>query len=614
MSPGRAAAAAAVLAVLVHLGALSNGFAFDDNVLILGDEGLRQFSGLLTRLMEPSWPAAFGDEIGAWRPVTTGSWALTWIASNGSVVAFHALGVALHALATALGVLVLVEFMPLSIAAAAGLLFAVHPVHVEAVANIAGTAEPLSAVFALAALLIHVRGGRSYGLGRIIAVTAAYTVALLAKEGAVIVPILFVLVDGARWDVRVTNVGSYIRDRWALYAALTVALAIVMLGRLDVIGDLTAASYPQGGAILRTAPRSWTVFSTWPHYLRLLVFPLDLSADYGTAVVPLAFSWTWNAILGAVVGLGAFGGAFVLWRRGKPMAPDTVSDRVPALAVLWVAAAVLPVANILYLAPVLVAERTLYLASWGAALFGGWLVVSLVQRRQNAGYAVLAALVLAGSLRTMTRVPDWDSSESIMGTLIEAHPESGNGWMYLARQLSSRGQADQALTAFSYGVALLNSGYRPSTDVASHLMSMGRPASAVFFLRRAWREEPGWYTAPGLLAAAELGMGRPERAAPPARAAVLLDPENASMHHLLAQSLAGLGEWDGAVAARRASIENGFGERAGSWLLLGQELLNTADTAGAAAAVDSAAVRTMNENERSVMSSLRAAIQITPPR
>lgn len=52
--------------------------------------------------------------------------------SNGSAVAFHALGLILHAAATGLGVLLFAELMPLRVATTAGVLFAVHPVHVEA--------------------------------------------------------------------------------------------------------------------------------------------------------------------------------------------------------------------------------------------------------------------------------------------------------------------------------------------------------------------------------------------------------------------------------------------------------------------------------------------------
>ena len=110
------------------------------------------------------------------------------------------------------------------------------------------------------------------------------------------------------------------------------------------------------------------------------------------------------------------------------------------------------------------------------------------------------------------------------------------------------------------------------------------------------------------LAAAELSLGRPEEAVRAARAASSLDPANASMHHLLAQALAGVGDWEEAVLARRASLEWGFSDRPASWLLLGQELLNTGDTTAAGAAVDSAAVLPMDANEQAVMARLRAAI------
>ena len=56
ITPSRVAALSAALAALVHLGALANGFAYDDLVLILGDPGIRQLEGLGARLMLPSWP------------------------------------------------------------------------------------------------------------------------------------------------------------------------------------------------------------------------------------------------------------------------------------------------------------------------------------------------------------------------------------------------------------------------------------------------------------------------------------------------------------------------------------------------------------------------------
>jgi len=219
-------------------------------------------------------------------------------------------------------------------------------------------------------------------------------------------------------------------------------------------------------------------------------------------------------------------------------------------------------------------------------------------------------VVLAGAARTVTRVPDWRDTDTIMSALIETHPESGTGWLALGRRLTSQGRPEEALRAFAYSLAFLNSEYRPSTQVAAHLLSLGRVDSARFFLLRAWREHPEFYTAPGLLAAAELNAGRPERAAAAARAATILEPADPSMHLLLAQALSGLGDWPEAAAARRAAIDNGFRARGGTWLQLAQDHMNGGDLVAAGEALDSASLRPLSESERSTLADLRSSLAL----
>jgi predicted Zn-dependent protease len=292
---------------------------------------------------------------------------------------------------------------------------------------------------------------------------------------------------------------------------------------------------------------------------------------------------------------------------GGTAAPWGLERTPPGLAILWVPTALLPIANVLYLGPVLVAERTLYLASWGVAVLGAWMLISLAERRGPRPLWLLGVLAVAGAARTATRVPVWNDTESVMGALIEDHPESGTGWMNLGRQLAAQGRQEDALTAFTYAVVFLNSGYRPSTELAAHLTAMNRPAAARFFLMRAWREHPEWYTALGLLAA-ELRAGRPEKAAPAARAAAFLQPSNPSMHHLLAQSLAGLEAWDGAVDARPRSLRTGFSDRGRSWLLLANDQASRGDTLAALAALDSASTRDLTDGERATLFELSDAL------
>jgi hypothetical protein len=601
----------AVAGVLVHLGVLANGFAYDDAVLILGDPGIQSLSRIGGRLLEPSWPGAFGAEVGAWRPLTTLMWALTWSVSGGSALVFHGLGLALHAVASALVVLVLAELMPVLAATLGGLVFAVHPVHVEAVANIVGSAEPLATGLALGAVLIHLRAPERYGLGRAASVTLLYALAVLAKEGAAVLPLIFVLLDGARMDLDVRRLKPWLQRHGATYGMMSVALALLLVARSMVLGGVTSASTPPGGLVLLDIPRIWTVAGAWPHYFRLLFFPLDLSADYGPNVIPIAFGWSAASVTGVVLVAGTLFLAGHFW-RDAPTTQGAGSNRLLGLGALWVAAALLPVANILYLGPVLVAERTLYLPSVGFALAAGWGLSVLHHRRKGIGLLVTVLVLAAGAVRSVARIPVWRSSDTVMSSLLDSHPESGRAWFSLGQRLSAEGRETDARRAFMYAVGILNSEYKETTEIASHLMATGHPESARLFLRRAWRERPEWPAAPGLLASIELNAGRFAEAEAAARAAAGAQPSNGSLQQLLAESLSRLGRHEEAAAARQASIHAGLGDRFRPWFLLSGDHMSLGNTSAALAALDSAALRAGSAEERELIRQARGELVRVP--
>lgn len=605
----RAALFAAVVGGLVHLGALWNGFAYDDLLIIAGDPGIHSLQGLWQRLGEPYWPGSFGSQVGAWRPVTTGLWALTWVASSGSTVALHLPAVLLHASVCALVVLLLSELMSTASALFGGLVFAVHPVHVEAIANIAGTAEPLAAMLALAAVVLHSRARGDYGVGRAIAVTVCYALAILAKESAAILPALLLLIDAAREEWPEGAFLPWFRRKGAVFGLMCGTLAGLLLGRVSVLGGVASTTTPPGGSILEEIPRIWTVAAAWPEYFRLLLFPLDLSADYGPDVIPIVFGWTADGVLGVMLVLATLALAGLAWRGGSP--EPEAPRRLLGLGVLWIAVALLPVANVLYLGPVLIAERTLYLPSVGLALTCGWWLGRLHRARPRYAIALTTMLVLVGGARSAARVPVWDSSDSVMTALMEDHPESGRAWLALGQRLLAQGQEPGARRAFSYAVGILNSEYKESTEIASHLIAMGRPNSARFFLERAWRERPEWPTAPGLLASVELNAGRLTEAESAARAAVLLSPSNASLHHLLAESLSRMGRHQDAIESRVRALEGGLdGFRA--WFLLAGDYAGVGDTVAALAAVDSASARAGSPQEHDAVEQARLALGSNP--
>ena len=187
---------------------------------------------------------------------------------------------------------------------------------------------------------------------------------------------------------------------------------------------------PLGATLLRSeVPRIWTVASTWPHYFRLLFFPLDLSVDYAPAVIPLAFNWTGSGILGAVLLLGTLGLALRLWGK-QTLGVDRHPPRLFSFGVVWLVITLSPVSNVLFLSGVLLAERTFYLPSVGFVALLAWIGAELYKERRRVAEGALILVLVLMSLRTVTRNATWRNNFTVFDTLMREHPESGRAqWL-----------------------------------------------------------------------------------------------------------------------------------------------------------------------------------------
>ncbi len=254
-SPLRSVRSAAFLAgaaaVLLSANSVLNDFAFDDRLIITANTPIQDLSTLPEALVSPYWPNEYGRDLGLWRPVATAIYGIQWAAWGENPAMFHVMNVILHGVVTALVVLVLAELAPLALAFVAGLLFAVHPVHVEAVANVVGLAEVLSSAFYLGACLVFLRAGERIGLRRGAAITLLFLLAFLTKESAVTLLGVLFLLDGARDNVDFKDVLSYVRRRWAIYVSLTAATGIILIGRYAVLGSVASPLAPLGAALLQ---------------------------------------------------------------------------------------------------------------------------------------------------------------------------------------------------------------------------------------------------------------------------------------------------------------------------------------------------------------------------
>jgi len=390
-----------IVATLVYGNAVANGFVLDDKGIILHNPLVTGGRGLYLAFAHPYWPESVGG--GQYRPLGVASFTLDWMLSGGDPRWFHAMNLLWHAAASLLVFLLAAELLSPAGALGAALLFALHPVHVEAVANVVGRLELMAACGVVGAVLLHRRGSW--------AAPVVFALALLCKENAIVFVGLALLSD----RLLAANWRTVLRAQKRLYAAYA---------GVAVVYALVLAAVFRGGQMHQTVPalvgvsagtRWLTVLSVVPDELRLLLAPISLSADYQPRVIEIADGLSLSVGLGVILLICLFAGVLLAWRRAPAL----------AFALLWVPVTLLPVSNVLFPSGVLLAERNMYLPTVGVVLAAGmWIDWGATRYGETATIAAVALLGLLAAGRVWTRNPVWHDSKRFAVTLLADHPES----------------------------------------------------------------------------------------------------------------------------------------------------------------------------------------------
>ncbi|NIP96228.1 MAG: hypothetical protein GWO24_23475, partial [Akkermansiaceae bacterium] len=224
---------------------------------------------------------------------------------------------------------------------------------------------------------------------------------------------------------------------WQVYGALAATAALILAARKAVLGSLAHPLAPFGADILEQVPRIWTVAGIWPHYVRLLVFPYDLSVDYAPSVVRIFLGWNPTNLLGVGLVIAVLLMALWSWRSSAPKAGG-IAPRAAAFGVVWFVITISTVSNVTFLSGVLLAERTFYLPSVGFAVIVGWIVSFIHGERPGAAAILVATVVVLMSVRTVTRNPVWKDNLTVFNSLLRDHPESGRAQWALGDVLFER--------------------------------------------------------------------------------------------------------------------------------------------------------------------------------
>lgn len=410
------------LALAASANSSANGFAYDDNFVIVGAKRTHSFAGWWREFAHTYWPEEWGGD--GYRPLTITAFRAQWVLGGGSPMPFHVVNVALH-VATSVAVFWLTcGMLPLAAAWIVAALYAVHPVHAEAIANVVGQSELAVALLLTIAVALYVHGRLAGPLTwrRWLAIGVLYAAACLFKEHAIVLPALLLLAE-----VTVVTDRAPLRRRLAAMRPAILALAVVALAYMWVRSRVVLG----GGSgfvpfiafqVLEfsTSDRMLTAIGVAPEWLRLLIWPARLMADYSPPYVEIAQGPSITQLPGLLVLLGALGLGAVCWRRSP----------VTSFGIGWIVVTLLPASNFVIPAGFIVAERTLLLPTVGAMIAIGsvipWLYARLEQKRATRYVAasVVVALVGLGVARSYTRNRVWRDNETLFRQGVRDAPES----------------------------------------------------------------------------------------------------------------------------------------------------------------------------------------------
>jgi tetratricopeptide (TPR) repeat protein len=473
---------------------LANSFAYDDGQQILQNPYVKSWHYLPQIFGTTVW--SFVGQAGAtnyYRPLMTFSFLLLWQIFGALPFGFH-----LFSLWLQCAVVVTMFFAgrrlfhDVRIAWLAALLFAVHPIHTEAVAWIAALPDLEAGFLLLLALwLLTDPAGASWK--RQLGVTLCFCLALLCKEPALMFAPLAVAFEHL---VAANRKNTTFLQKILNYLPLAAAAIAYLLLRIALFGKLAPVlQHPK-----ITWPQSiYSAFAMVLDYTRLLLWPSGLSAFRVFHVsTALADAQVVGGILICVLCL-------VVIFSLRTSAPAT------AFAVLWIGVTLAPVLNARWMAANVETERYLYLPSIGFCWLAAWCAIRLWDAISPHGAAravrvalatVLVALLVAGGRATVRRNLDWQNDFVLYTKTLHTNPDAHVIRSNLAGIYFEQGDLARAGKEWEQALAGKPDNVNTMNALGILYTKQGRFAEAKVMLDRAMAAKPLWgdpHYATGLL-------------------------------------------------------------------------------------------------------------------
>ncbi|XP_041109863.1 protein O-mannosyl-transferase TMTC3 [Polyodon spathula] len=472
--------------VACYWNSLFCGFVFDDVSAILDNKDLRPSTPLKNLFHNDFWGTPMTEERShkSYRPLTVLTFRINYVFSELSAKSYHLLNLVLHAVVCLIFLQVCRLFLDQKSSLVAALLFAVHPVHTEAVTGVVGRAELLSSIFLLAAFLSYTKskGPDNSIVWTPIALTVILVaVATLCKEqGITVIGICCVyevfVAQGFTlphlWDTVLRILRgkdglpySLLQTLFKLIVLMFSTLLLVIV-RVQVIQSQLPVftRFDNPAAVSQTPVRQLTFNYLLPVNAWLLLNPSELCCDWTMGTIPLVESLldirnlvtvTFYSVLGLMV------------HHGVRYSVDSSKTVIMALSLIVLP--FIPASNLFFPVGFVIAERVLYVPSMGFCILvaHGWRKTTKSRNLKKLSWIGMAILLSTHAVKTINRNWDWESEYTLFMSALKVNRNNAKLWNNVGHALENQNNYERALKYFLQATRV-----QPD-DIGAH-MNVGR--------------------------------------------------------------------------------------------------------------------------------------------
>jgi tetratricopeptide (TPR) repeat protein len=455
-----------VLSFVIYGNTMNHDFVLDDKLIIEGSPLVTGGSEAFPTIFKTNYAygrTQFND--GLYRPLNILLFNLEYNLWGFNPKGYHFINILLY------GILLLLIYKLLTLlfsdkspllAFLIALIFAVHPLHTEVVANVKSVDEILALLFASASFILHIRWAKTAKIWLLFTGSLLFALALLSKESSIsfvfIIPFALLYIKQIPWK----------KSTISLIGLLSVAI-LWLFWRSYVIDSMPS---PPGDGSFSLLSNSLFGAENFLHqftnalwlqvlYIKQMLIPYPLLHDYSYNSIPLHSIFSWQAILTFAILIGII---YLLIKHFK-----TQKEMIFGFA--FYLSSIFIVSNLFFLIGMTYAERFAFTPSLGIIIILVFIANKYLKlddysimeflKKGRSKIAIFGSILLLLSIMSISRNQDWKDNLSLYKADIEHLENSARGnynygtaLMEMSQQLNQPSFAQQGIPYLQKAISI----------------------------------------------------------------------------------------------------------------------------------------------------------------